>query len=622
MRNLVATTCLLFGAAALLSAQQPAPNGEAVYRQHCAACHEGSMPRLPSREALKTLTPEHIETSLSSFTMRRQGSALSLAERRAVAEYLTGRPAGSYRAPLDMIPKSAYCNANAAAGSGQTAQTDPLAGPEWNGWGADLRNTRFQPAAAAGLSPTEVPRLKLKWAFGFPGVSASGSQVTVVGNRAFVGSRNGVVYALDAKTGCLAWAFEADAGVRSSPVIGRAANGTSTVYFGDAHAQVYALDATTGARRWKVKVDSHGDAMITGAVAFHDGRIYAGVSSIEEGSAVVPSYECCTFRGSVVALDAATGRQIWQTFTLAEAARRTTKNSFGTQLWGPSGSGVWSTPALDPDRNRMYVTTGDNYSSPATKDSDAIMALAMDTGRIVWTTQALAGDAWNVSCLEAGGAGRAKCPESAGPDHDFGSAPVLTTLANGRRVLLAGQKSGVLHALDPDTGAFIWQTRVGDGGVLGGIEWGFSTDGPVPAVAYVSLSSAFEKKAGEAGGLVAVNIADGKTRWSAPPPADTCSGRVGCSTGQPAAVTAMPGVVFSASLDGHLRGYEAETGQVVLDVNTAREFETVNGVAARGGSFNGPGVTVAGGNVFVSSGYGSLGFMAGNVLLAFSVDGK
>jgi polyvinyl alcohol dehydrogenase (cytochrome) len=158
--------------------------------------------------------------------------------------------------------------------------------------------------------------------------------------------------------------------------------------------------------------------------------------------------------------------------------------------------------------------------------------------------------------------------------------------------------------------------------VLGGIEWGFATDGSVASVAYVSLSSALEKKAGEAGGLVAVNVADGKTRWSTPPSGDTCGGRAGCSTGQPAAVTAIPGIVFSASLDGHLRGYEAETGQVVLNVNTAREFDSVNGVAARGGSINGPGATVTGGMLFVSSGYGSIGFMAGNVLLAFSVDGR
>jgi polyvinyl alcohol dehydrogenase (cytochrome) len=613
MRHAIAAAGLILAGPALLSGQQPAPNGEAVYRQHCASCHEGSMPRLPSREALRAVTPEHIETALSSFTMRRQGAALNAAGRRAVAEFLSGRPAGSYRAPLDVIPKSAYCASPAGPVDLQASQA-------WNGWGPDLRNTRFQPAAAAGLAPTEVPRLKVKWAFGFPGVSASGSQVSVVGDRAFVGSRNGLVYSLDAKTGCLAWAFEADAGVRSSPVVGAAPGGSVSVFFGDAHAQIYALDAATGVLRWKVKVDDHGDAMVTGAVAFHNGRLYAGVSSLEEGSAVIPSYECCMFRGSVVALDAGSGRQLWKTFTLSDAPRPTTKNSAGTQSWGPSGSGVWSTPALDPDRNRMYITTGDNYSNPPTKDSDAIMALALDTGRIVWTTQALAGDAWNVGCLESGGTGRVKCPEGAGPDHDFGSSPVLTTLADGRRVLLAGQKSGMLHALNPDTGAFLWQTRVGEGGTLGGIEWGFATDGQT---AYVSLSNAFEKKSGEAGGLVAINIADGRPRWSAPPaPAATCGDRSGCNTGQPAAVTALPGIVLSGALDGHLRGYEAETGQVILDVNTAGSVQTVNGVPASGGSLNGPGATVAGGMVFVNSGYGSLGFMAGNVLLALSVDGK
>ncbi len=623
MRTVAATTFLALLLPAVLAAQPQVRNGEAVYRQHCAGCHEGALPRMPSRDALRTHTPESVETALASFSMRRQGAALSPAERRAVAEFLTDRPAGTYRAPLDVIPKSAYCSDNR---TGQSSQADPLAGPAWNGWGADVRNTRFQPMAAAGLAPTQVPRLKLKWAFGFPGVSASGSQVTVVGSRAFVGSRNGVVYALDARTGCIAWVFEADAGVRSSPVVstgsvaGRAQAGTSgAVYFADAHAQVYALAAATGALRWKVKVENHPDAMITGALAFHDGRLYAGVSSLEEGTAVIPTYECCTFRGSVVALDAATGRQIWKTFTLADPPQRTTKNSAGTQLWGPSGVGVWSTPALDPDRNRMYVTTGDNYSNPPTKDSDAIVALALDTGRILWTRQALAGDAWNVGCLETTGPGKAQCPESAGPDHDFGSSPVLTTLTNGRRVLLAGQKSGMLHALNPDTGEFIWQTRAGDGGVLGGIEWGFATDGPV---AYVSLSSAFEKKSGQAGGVIAVNVADGKLRWSAAPAADICGGRAGCNTAQPAAVTAIPGVIFSASLDGHLRAYEAETGQVILDLNTARDFETVNGVAARGGSINGPGATVAGGMLFVNSGYGSLGFMPGNVLLAYSVDDR
>jgi polyvinyl alcohol dehydrogenase (cytochrome) len=569
---------------------------------------------MPTRQALRTVTPEHIETALSSFTMRREGASLSPAERRAVAEFLSGRPAGSYRAPLDVIPRSAYC------GSTATDASDPLAGPAWNGWGADVRNTRYQAAGAAGLTVTAVPRLKLKWAFGFPGVSASGSQVTVVGGRLFVGSRNGLVYALNARTGCLVWVYQADGGVRSTPLVVRAAGAAGgTVYFGDAFAQVYALDAVSGALRWKVKVDSHADAMVTGGPAFHDGRLYVPVASIEEGTAVIPSYECCTFRGSVVALDAATGRQIWKTFTIADAPQRTTKNSAGTQLWGPSGAGVWSTPALDPERNRMFVTTGDNYSNPPTRESDAIMALALDTGRIIWMRQALAGDVWNTGCLETTGAGRLKCPEGSGPDHDFGSSPILTTLANGRRVLVAGQKSGHMYGVDPETGEIIWKTQAGEGGVLGGIEWGMATDG---SVAFAALSSAFEKKAGEAGGLVAVNIADGKTRWSAPPPSNSCGDRVGCNTAQPAAVTAIPGVVFSGSLDGHLRAYESETGQVIWDLDTRREFNTVNGVAARGGSLNGPGASVAGGMLFVSSGYGSLGFMEGNALLAFSVDGQ
>jgi polyvinyl alcohol dehydrogenase (cytochrome) len=248
------------------------------------------------------------------------------------------------------------------------------------------------------------------------------------------------------------------------------------------------------------------------------------------------------------------------------------------------------------------------------------MALAMDSGKILWTTQATAGDAWNTGCLDdPGGAGRAHCPNAPGPDHDFASAPVLATAGNGRRVLIVGQKSGMLYGLDPQTGAYLWKTQVGDGGVLGGIEWGFAVDS---TRAYVSLSSAFEKKPGEAGGIAAVDIADGTIKWRTPPAADTCRGRAGCSTGQPAAVTAIPGMVFSASLDGHLRGYEAETGQVIFDTDTAHGFPTINGVNASGGSMNGPGSTVVNGTLYVSSGYGSLGFMPGNVLLAFSVDGR
>ncbi|HZI79894.1 MAG TPA: PQQ-binding-like beta-propeller repeat protein [Vicinamibacterales bacterium] len=608
----VAAAVSSIAAPALAQAQASSGAGEAVYKQSCAACHEGNLPRMPNRAALRELTPEHVETALSSFSMRRQGANLTPAERRAVAEFVTGRPSGSYRAPLEIIPKSAYCAA------GVSSAAAPFAGASWNGWGVDSRNTRFQPASAAGLAAADVPKLKLKWAFGVPGVSASGSQVSVVGSRVFVGARNGMVYSLDAKTGCLVWAYEASAAVRSTPLVVTGTAG-DTIYFGDAHAQVYALDAKTGALKWKTKAEDHLDAIITGGVSYANGRVFVPVASMEESSGALPTYQCCTFRGSVLALDAASGKQIWKTYTIPEEPQQTTRSSRGVQLFGPSGAGVWGAPALDAARNRVYVATGDAYSQPAAPSTDAIMALAMDTGKIIWVRQTLAGDAWNVACLGPKTAGVENCPAKAGPDYDFGAATALVT-AGGRRLVIAGQKSGELYAVNADSGEMVWKTRAGDGGVLGGIEWGFATDG---TSAFVSLSSAFEKKPGEAGGVVSVNLADGKPRWTAPPSADTCAGRAGCNTGQPAAVSAMPGVIFSGALDGHLRAYDSSTGKVIWDVDTARAYDTtVNGVPAKGGGMNGPGATVAGGMLFVNSGYGSIGFMPGNAILAFSVDGK
>jgi polyvinyl alcohol dehydrogenase (cytochrome) len=610
MRNLIVAFVVLLawspGAVA-----QGVTEGERLYRQHCARCHDGSMPRLPSRETLRQWTPEAIDNSLSSFAMRRQGAALRPAERRAVAEYVAGAPAGSYRAPLDVIPRTAYCSqaSKPASVSG--------GGSGWNGWGANLQNTRLQSREAAGLTTPDVPRLKLKWAFGFPGVSASGSQVTVDGGRLFVGSRNGIMYSLDASTGCIIWTFEADAGIRSTPFVGAVADG-QTVFFGDAHAHVYALNVSDGKLRWKVKLDDHLDAMITGAPVLHAGRLYVPVSSLEEGSGAMPGYECCTFRGSVVSLDAASGRQVWKTHTIPDAPTPRTKNRIGTQLWGPSGAAVWSSPTLDPDRNRLYITTGDSYSNPVAPSSDAIIALAMDTGRILWVRQTLGGDAWNLGCLEQTPEGRANCPDAKAPDFDFGSSPVLTALPNGQRLLLAGQKSGMLYALNPDDGTPVWEIRAGEGGVLGGIEWGFAIDG---TSAYVALSSAFEKKPGDAGGMLAVRLANGEAQWRTPPARDTCGTRTGCNTAQPGAVTAIPGVIFSGSLDGHLRAYESETGRIIWDIDTTSEVKTINGVTARGGSLNGPGATIAGGMVYVNSGY-ALGFMPGNLLLAYSVDGK
>jgi polyvinyl alcohol dehydrogenase (cytochrome) len=578
-------------------------NGESVYLEHCAGCHDTPIPPAPTRAELAAFAPETIENALSTFAMRIIGEGMTHAERRAASEFAAGAPAGSLPAPLSLVPASAYCSANPNV-------ADPLAGPAWNGWSPGLANSRMQSSEAAGLTRAGVRALELKWAFGIPGVSSSGSQVTVIGNRVFVGSRNGMLWSLDKDTGCIAWVFEADGGIRSTPVLD---TDNGQLFFGDAFAQVYALDALSGELNWKLKIEDHAVAMITGGTTYYDGTVYVPVSSIEEVPAGMPAYECCTFRGSLVALAADDGGLRWKTRTIQRGPEPTGENSVGTRTWGPSGAAIWSAPAIDAVRGRIYATTGDNYTHPATPASDAVMAFDLASGEVLWTQQTLPDDVWNVSCLSAADA-QFNCPEDQGPDFDFGSSPALVTRADGSQILLAGQKSGVLYGLDPDDGELLWQSRVGDGGVLGGIEWGFASDG---VLAYVAVSEAFEKLAGDAGGLSAIDLTNGRIVWEAAPSRDSCSNRIGCNSAQPAAVSVIPGVVFSGSVDGHLRAYDADNGAVLWDFDTVRQFDTVNGVPAYGGSMNGPGPAVAGGMVFITPGYASFGLMPGNVLLAF-----
>ena len=323
-------------------------------------------------------------------------------------------------------------------------------------------------------------------------------------------------------------------------------------------------------------------------------------------------------------MNAATGDQVWRTYTITEEARPIRKNKQGVQQWGPSGAPIWTSPAIDVQHNALYVATGDNYSDPPTANSDAFMAFDLDTGKVLWSRQMTASDAWNTACRLSD---KTNCPEADGPDWDFASSPILVTLANGRRALVAGQKSGVVHALDPDrNGEVLWSTRIGKGGTLGGVQWGSAAD---QSNVYVALSdivrttipnsqgSEPDPKAG--GGMFALRLDNGERVWYTPP-AD-CGDRKRCSPAQSAAVSAIPGVAFSGSVDGHLRGYAMADGKVIWDFDTVRPFDTVNKVPARGGSLNGPGPAIAGGMLFVTSGYAANG-IPGNVLLGFSVDGK
>jgi polyvinyl alcohol dehydrogenase (cytochrome) len=512
--------------------------------------------------------------------------------------------------------------------------TDPTNAPHWNGWGVDPSQSRFQPADRAQLAQEDVPRLKLKWAFGVPDAVFAPAQPTVIGGRIFIGSQFGTVYSLDAKTGCIYWKYDAGKGVRSAITIGLSSAGP-VAYFGDLSANVHAVDAVTGKAMWNVQIDSHPAARVTGAPLLVGTKLLVPVSSTEELLATDSKYSCCSFRGSIVALHASTGKQLWKTHTITQEPTATSTSAAGTQLMGPSGASVWSSPTYDAKNELIYVTTGDNYSDPPTETSDAILALNAETGKLAWVRQVTSGDAYVVGCPES-----PNCPAAKGPDLDFGSSAILVGLANGKRVLIAGQKSGVVTAVDPDRGgAVLWQRRVGAGGVLGGVEWGSASDGSnfYVAVSDTKFTNVSPETAGAqpslfgpkvawlldgktGGGLHALKVATGEEAWHTPHPG--CNDVPGCGPAQSAAVTAIPGIVFSGGVDGHMRAYSAQDGRIVWDVDTKGEHRTVNGVAARGGSIDGPGPVVVGGMLYVTSGYGLWGETPGNVLLAYSVDGR
>ncbi len=577
----------------------PAPSARQLFDQTCTQCHGNpEVSRASDPSVLRRMTPERIYEVLTTGTMSVQAQDLSDGARRAIAEYLGDRKLGA-GAVGDAKLMSNRCEARPPIRS-------LTAVPAWNGWGVDLANTRFQPARAAALSADDVPKLRLKWAFGLPGASAVYGQPTLAAGRVFVGADTGYVYALDQASGCAHWSFQAQAGVRSAVTIGTVVGTTRiAAYFGDMKGNVYAVDAASGEQIWRVSVDAHALTRITAAPALHGNRLYVSVGSFEEGAATSARYPCCTFRGSVVALSTDTGRQIWKTFTIPDAPTPTRTTPAGTQQFGPSGAGVWAAPTIDPRRNALYVGTGNAYSKPVAATTDAIMAFDLDTGRVLWTAQALAGDAWIPGC--APGSSTGNCPDGLGPDYDFGASPILTTLPNGRRALISVQKSGQVWAHDPDEGGrLLWKTTHSGAppNAEGEMVWGAAVDGQK---VYVGLTS---------GGVAAQALSSGRLAWmSAIAPA---TGRRGGHSG---AVSGVPGVVFSGGWDGVLRALSTDTGRVLWEYDTLRDFETVNRVPGRGGSMGAPGPTIAGGMVFVGSGYiGVRNGTPGNVLLAFGLE--
>ena len=570
--------------------------GYGIFQQHCMACHgnPNSAVKAPDPATLRQLAPETIYDALNSGVMRAQGQSLTDEEKRRVAESLSGSLLGG-RAMGDAKQMPNRCASNPPI-------SDPSAAPAWNGWGADVTNSRFQSALAAGLTAGQVPHLELKWAFGYPGGVSAYGQPTLVSNRVFVGADTGYVYSLDAATGCVYWSFQAKAGVRNAITLGRIKGHAATyaAYFGDLKANVYAVDAQTGEILWTNHVEDNFTARITASPTLYEERLYVPVSSFEEFSAKSLDYPCCTFRGSVVALDANTGKKVWKTYTVAEEPKPTKKNSMGTQLWAPAGVSVWNSPTVDAKLHAIYFGTGDSETEPAAATSDSVMAVDMRTGKRLWFYQAQEKDAFLVGCR--GDAITENCPKENGPDWDIGNSPILRTLGDGRRILVAGTKDGDVFGLDPDKhGTTLWRIKVADQ-PQSGIIWGGAAD---EEKVYFGLSG---------GGLAAVQISTGERLWSVP------LGPEGSHVWNAAAATAIPGVVFVPGGDGRLHAVRSTDGHTIWEYDSARDFTTVNGAKAKGGSIRAPGMTVAGGWLLVGSGYAVFPMdTPGNVLLAFSI---
>lgn len=598
--NRMVTGCSL----GLLAVSVLGQDGEALYNTRCASCHENPDPEVnahaPARTDMARFTPNSVYNAMADGLMQIQATGMSDTDMRAVAAFLTG----SEVAELNLEVTANLCESNPPLGN-------PALQPAWNGWGPDSRNSRF---ADSAITAQTIPDLRLKWAYGLPGESQARGQPIIVDGRIFVGSSAGALYSLDAESGCTYWTYLPRSGIRSAASVGPYAyeDGTDgyAVFFVDSRGNAYAVNAHSGDVLWVRQVDEHPNVRGTGAATLHDGVLYVPMSAVgEESIGSNPDYGCCTFRGSVSAFDTQTGNLLWKSYMVPEPQPRGVSSN-GVTLFGPAGVGIWSAPTVDDDRGLIYVATGNAYAEPAPETADAVVAIRMDTGEIAWSTQLLPGDAWIGGCNEED---NPNCPEDIGPDFDFSASPALTSTPSGLQLLVVPQKSGFAFALDPnDQGRQVWQYRAGPGSPVGGV-WGAAVGN---GLAYVAVGGYIFT---EGGGIHGIDLETGTRAWYTPPQDLLCQEGPGCSATQSAAVTAVPGAVFSGSADGGMRAYAADSGEVIWTFNANRSFETINAVEANGASFDGPGPVVVGNMMYMLSGNAGFVGRPGNVLLAFEI---
>jgi polyvinyl alcohol dehydrogenase (cytochrome) len=586
--------------------------GRALFAEHCASCHTGSVPKAPGLEMMGYMAPGALARVLDDGVMRPMSEHLSAAEKLQVIGFVTGKePSGEQEEPPLLWCRQASVEA-----------AQPY--PNTIGWGVTPANTRAYTAELSALNRDNVGQLQLKWAFGFPDAVRARSQPLIAGGRVFVGSQDGTVYALDRDSGCVHWRFFARSEVRTGIIMASAEEDKALLLFGDYLGYVYAVNPGTGELRWDNKVDDHPAATITGTPALHGDSVYVPVTSLEVASAARGSYPCCTFRGSVVAYDWRTGQRRWKTYSIPELPQQVGENDLGVARFAPSGAGIWNSPTVDPERGVLYVGTGQNYSSPTSATSDAVLAIELDTGKLRWAFQTRR-DAWNTACELAD---RTNCPEEAGDDSDMdiGAAVILSRGNDGKDYLLAGQKSGHVWALQPDDGGVVWQRKLGRGGMLGGVHFGMAaTKGTVIVpindedVQLSATASGSRWNGEQRPGIYALEVASGQSLW-AWPAEESCDGRPMCKPGHSAPATVTDELVVTGSLDGHIRIQDLRDGKVLWRHDTVRDYTTPGGATARGGAMaGGSGAVLQDGLLLMNSGYMLVHHMPGNVLLAFEL---
>lgn len=598
--------------------------GKAVFDRNCAACHANPDPgsRAPALAALHRLSAGAIHTALTTGVMRAQGSALSTQEMTDVVAYLAAPEATAAGGDTAWID-SHRCAADARSVDLSPAATVPS-------WGVDAENTRRLSAARAKLATADLGRLEVAWAFAMPRTSGLRAQGVTVGHTLFYSATQaGMLLALDTRTGCVKWAVKPPSPIRTSLAYGRlGAKGPLALVGGDDGGQIQAIDPRDGRPIWRADPRRDKTAPLTGSPQIAGGRIIVPISGFDVAAAGSPKFECCKVHGAVAALDAATGKVLWTFDTMPDARPLGVSNAAGTPVYGPSGAPIWNSPSVDLKRGLVFAGTGENTSPPATETSDSVIAIDLATGKAKWVRQALKNDVWNMSCpqgRDSGGKPGPNCffydtTQSVLRDHDFGAGPIVFRGRGGRDVILAGQKSGDVWALDPDSGKVLWRRKFGPGTALGGVHWGIATDG---VRVFAPISDPWVKPDESAAGLHAIDVATGKVAWEWKASPDCGGGRdkrvMGCAFhyGLSAAPLVIDGAVLAGSLDGKLWVFDAATGKVLGVHDTARSFETVNGLAGTGGAIDASAVFAGDGMVFVNSGYGQFNQQPGNVLIAF-----